>query len=61
MCLYFLNQYVKYTEIPDSLVDVNIASDYSKLKNMLELCGNETKINILEKVISGKGVTTEIT
>ena len=28
---------------------------------MLELCGNETKINILEKVISGKGVTTEIT
>ena len=30
MCLYFLNEYVKYKEIPEKLVDVNIVSDYNK-------------------------------
>ena len=27
MCLYFLNDYIKYNEIPEKLIDVNIASD----------------------------------
>ena len=60
MCLYFLNQYLKYMEIPDSLIDVNIASDYSKLSNMLDLCNSQSTKNILEKVISGEGVISEI-
>src|SRR5699024_8820825 len=29
MCLYFLNNYVRFQEIPEQLVDMNIASDYS--------------------------------
>ena len=31
MCLYFLNNYVQLGRIPDQIIDVNIASDYSKL------------------------------
>ena len=61
MCLYFLNDYIKYNEIPEKLIDVNIASDYSKLSKMLSLSKGEKKQEILEKTISGEGVMTEIT
>lgn len=46
MCLYFLNEYMDSGKFPRNLIDVNIASDYSKLSNMLELCKNESKIDI---------------
>ena len=61
MCLYFLNEYVTYKEIPEKLVDVNIASDYNKIGNMLTLCRNENRLDIIERTISGKGAITEIT
>ena len=61
MCLYFLNEYVKYKEIPDELVDVNIASDYSKIGRILKLCKGENRLDIIEKTVSGEGVITEIT
>ena len=61
MCLYFLNEYVKYNEMPEQLIDMNIASDYSKLSKMLELCQSENRIDILKKTISGEGVITNIT
>ena len=49
MCLYFLNKYMAFGKIPKDLVDVNIASDYTKLGKMLELCKAENKTEILEK------------
>ena len=61
MCLYFLNEYVKYKEIPEKLVDVNIASDYNKIGSMLRLCRNENRLDIIEKTVSGKGIVAEIT
>ena len=61
MCLYFLNEYVKYNEIPEQLVDVNIASDYSKIGKMLSLCKGEERAEVIEKTISGEGIITEIT
>ena len=61
MTLYFLNEYLKYNEVPDKLVDMNIASDYSKLGKMLDLCKSEKRLEILEKTISKEGVLTEIT
>ena len=36
MCLYFLSDYKRFNKIPNKLIDVNIASDYSKLSNMLD-------------------------
>ena len=61
MCLYFLNQYLEYNKAPRSLVDVNIASDFSKLSNMLNLCKGENKKQVLENTLTDKGIMTEIT
>ena len=60
MCLYFLNNYVRFQEIPEQLVDMNIASDYSKIGKMLDLCKGENREKIIEKTVSGEGILTEI-
>ena len=61
MSLYFLNSYISFGKIPEELVDVNIASDYSKIGNMLRLCKGENRLDIIEKTVSGEGIVTEIT
>ena len=61
MCLYFLSEYIWSREIPSRLIDMNIASDYSKLGNMLDLCVGENREEILERTISGEGIESEIT
>ena len=61
MCLYLLSDYVGLGRIPDNLIDVNIASDYSKLSHMLNTCKGEEKRDIIEKTISGEGITSPIT
>ena len=61
MCLYFLSDYIRLGKIPSRLVDVNIASDYSKLAKMLDLCQGEEKEKIMEDTVSGKGVVSELT
>lgn len=62
MCLYFINEYKSHEDtVPKRLIDMNIASDYSKLSKMLELCQSENRINILNKTISGEWVITNIT
>ena len=60
MCLYFLNNYVEFKRIPDQLIDVNIASDYSKLGKMLDLCKGEEREKVIEKTVSGEGIVSEI-
>ena len=61
MCLYFLNSYVRLNRIPEQLIDVNIASDYSKLGKMLDLCKGEEREKVIEKTVSGEGIVSEIT
>ena len=61
MCLYFLNEYVQYERIPEQLIDVNIASDYTKLGKMLDLCKGEEREKVIEKTVSGEGIISEIT
>ena len=61
MCLYFLADYVRLQKIPNKLIDVNIASDYSKMGKMLDLCKGEQKAEIIRKTISGEGVASNIT
>ena len=60
MCLYFLSDYIRLKRIPEKLVDVNIASDYSKLSKMLNLSIGREKKEILEKTISGEGYLSNI-
>ena len=61
MCLYFLSNYTRLNKLPESLVDVNIASDYSKIGKMLDLCKGEKRVEIIEKTVSGEGILSEIT
>ena len=61
MCLYFLSDYVRLGKIPTKLIDVNIASDYSKLGKMLDLCQGEKREEILEKTVAGEGIVSDIT
>mgnify|MGYP003293632148 CR=1 FL=1 len=60
MCLYLINNYKEFNCLPETLVDVNIASDYSKLGKMLDICEGKNRLQILEKAISGEGIITEI-
>ncbi len=60
MCLYFLNNYVELKRVPEKLIDANIASDYSKLGKMLDLCEGEEREKVIEKTISGEGIVSEI-
>ena len=60
MCLYFLNSYTELKRIPQRIIDVNIASDYSKLGKMLDLCKGEEREKVIEKTVSGEGIVSEI-
>ena len=60
MCLYFLKNYVRFGKTPAQLIDNNIASDYTKLGNMLDLCKGEEREKIIEQTVSGNGITSEI-
>lgn len=61
MCLYFLKDYVQFGEIPEQLIDTNIASDYDKLGHMLDLCKGEKRARIIEETIAGRGIVRDIT
>ena len=59
--LYFLNEYIRLGELPERMVDVNIASDYAKIGQMLSLYKGEKQLEILETIVSGEGIITETT
>ncbi len=61
MCLYFLNSYISFGKIPEELIDVNIESDYNKVGNMLKLCRNENRLDIIGKTVLGEKLVTKIT
>ena len=61
MCLFLLSDYVWQRRLPEKLLDMNIASDYSKLGKMLDLCQGENRLDIIEKTVSGEGIVTDIT
>ena len=60
MCLYLLSDYIGIGKVPESLIDVNIASDYAKLSKMLQICQGEQSKNIIEQTILGKGIVMPI-
>ena len=60
MCLYFLNRYIEFSEIPDKLIDMNIASDYSKIGKMLDLCKGENRAEILRKTVCNEPIVSNI-
>ncbi len=61
MCLYFLNEYEAIGQVPKNIIDANIASDYSKLGKMLELCKGDRRQEIIEKTVIGERIISQIT
>ena len=61
MTLYFLNEYIRLGKVPEKLVDINILSDYGKIEAFMDLCQNMNKIDILEKIVSGEPIESELT
>ena len=61
MTLYFLNAYQEQKQIPEELIDTNIISDYKKIEAFMDLCKNMSKIDLLEKIISGELIESELT
>ena len=61
MTLFFLSSYIEQGEVPEELVDTNIISDYSKIEAFMNLCKNTGKIQILEKIVAGEYVESELT
>jgi len=59
MVLYFLDHYIKHREAPTELIDINVRSDYSKLRSIIytnkKLNGNFETLNTL---IGGNSVST---
>ena len=60
MSLYLLSDYIRLKRMPESLIDVNIASDYAKLSKMLQICQGEQSKEIIEQTILGKGIVMPI-
>ena len=56
MCLYFLSDYIRLGRIPERLIDMNIASDYSKIGKMLDLCKGENRLEVLRKTVQGEPI-----
>lgn len=60
MCLYLLSHYYKKRKLPESLIDVNIGSDYSKLAGVLDLVSDDERKQIIENIILGELIVSEI-
>ena len=61
MTLYFLNMYQEQNNMPEELVDINIISDYSKIEAFMDLCQNMSKMELLEKIVAGDLIESELT
>lgn len=60
MCLYFLSYYSDFNDVPESLIDSNIASDYKKLEGMFNLYKGEDRKDIIERSMSKGGIISDI-
>ena len=61
MLIYFANLYQRHGKYPEKLLDENIASDYSKIRRMLESGGQTTALNIQEEVLEKGWVRASLT
>jgi len=61
MVLYFLKEYASENEYPDNLIDVNIASDYGKVRNLFRLGAVEQNYVVLEKLIKNEALNGLLT
>ena len=61
MVLYFLKYYNAWNKAPRELIDINIASDYGKIKRMFLLGEREENYYILQSMLNGNEVYGNLT
>ncbi len=62
MVLYFLKEYSVNQTYPDEMLDVNIVSDYRKIRNIFKIGGPENeKFELLEKLIEEGSIQFSLT
>ncbi len=61
MILYYLNKYQQENELPLELIDTNISSDYSKMRDLFTLKNKKRNLKILEDILKGNSQTVQIT
>ena len=62
MVLYFLQQYSIQGKYPQTMLDTNVASDYSKIKNIFKMGGEETaRFALLEGLIQNGYIDFSLT
>ncbi len=58
MILYFIDEFIKHNELPDEMIDINVRSDYSKLRSIIytnkKLNGN---FRSLQTLIGGESIS----
>lgn len=61
MTLYFLNNYLQQGEVPETMVDNNIRTDYSKLRHLIRVDKTfGTNASIIQKIVSEGSIVTDI-
>ncbi len=62
MALYFLKHYQAFEEMPTNMLDINISSDYKKVRRLLTVETPEENFKTLRKIVKGtpvKGIITQ--
>lgn len=60
MCLYLLSYYSLFKKLPETLIDKKVASDYSKLSKLINLCDDKNKEEVILKSISNELIESNI-
>ena len=61
MVIYFASHYRDAGDFPDKILDDNIASDYTKVRNMFRLDGREDEnLSVLNEVLENHSVTASL-
>lgn len=61
MVLYFAQQYKVTGQAPEQMLDVNIASDYGRLRRMFHFGNYENNVKLLETLVEKKTVQVPLT
>ena len=60
LVMYFLKNYYDFNEIPEQLLDSNIAFNYGKVENLLKLQNNKYYHEILDTILKTETITGQL-
>ena len=61
MVLYFAKDYLDTRSMPDSLIDVNLASSYSRIRRYVELGDREGNLRFIRELLEGEDLRMALT